>query len=103
MVFNDDAFRYIELMGDEGVTAETLSIKIGIPVQQAANWLSKWSNRGMLQFIPFNGKVERLPPHKAGRPKGGRGHYTLGKVEWASYRYGKLEDRMAIRDRAAKW
>jgi hypothetical protein len=47
--------------------------------------------------------MQRHGPRGIGKPKGAQGHYVLGDAEWGSYRHGKLEERMAIRERIKKW
>lgn len=102
-MLNSEAFELIEQRKEEGVTAEYLAKRLGIPRQQAANWLSKWARRNLLRYVPFEGKIERTSRRGKGRPLGGQGHYVLGPIEWGSYRYGKLEERMAVRERVKKW
>ena len=102
-MINSEAFEYVESAKADGVTAEQLAKKLGLPRQQASNWLSKWARRGFLQYIPFEGKIERTGWRGKGRPLGGQGHYILGKKEWSSYAHGKLEERMTIRDSTKKW
>ena len=97
-----EAFEFIELRKEEGVTADILAKKLGLPPRQVATWLSKWTKRGFLQYIPLEGKVERTGWRGRGRPKG-QGRYVLGKKEWASYAHGKLEERMAFREDIRKW
>jgi len=42
-------------------------------------------------------------PGRSGRPSGFQSHYILGKIEWASYAHGKLEERELIRSDVGKW
>lgn len=103
VVFNNEAFEFIELSKEAGVTAEELAKKIGLPQGQASTWLSKWTRRGFLKYIPPEGPKERMGWRGRGRPKGNMGRYMLGDKQWASYRYGRLEDRMEMRDNVKKW
>lgn len=102
-MLNTEAFELIEKRKEEGVTAEYLASRLGIPRQQAANWLSKWTRRGFLTYIPFEGKIERTSWRGKGRPLGGQGRYVLGRKEWHSYAHGKLEERMTLREDVKKW
>lgn len=102
-MINAEAFELIEQRKEEGVTAEYFAKRLGLPKQQAANWLSKWTRRGFLQYIPFDGELERTGWRSRGRPKGGQGKYVLGRKEWGSYAHGKLEERMALREDIKKW
>lgn len=46
---NREAFQYVELQGEQGVTAQQLASKLGISKRSAATWLSKWAARGYLK------------------------------------------------------
>lgn len=100
---NSEAFTFIELSKENGVTVQGLAAKIGIPRAQAATWLSIWTRRGFLKYVPPEGPKERTGWRSRGRPKGTMGRYMLGSKEWASYRHGKLEERMEIREKVKKW
>lgn len=87
-MFNEEAFRYIELMQAEGVTAEQLAEKLGLRPSSAASWLSKWTSRGYLKHIKFKGHVPytTLRHYRGGRPKGSTGKYTIGDRWWGDLR-----------------
>ena len=101
-MINNEAFELIEQQKEEGVTADYLAKKLGIPSRSAASWLSKWTRRGFLKYIPFKGNEERTEWRGAGRPKG-QGSYVLGSKEWSSYAHGKLEERMTFREDIKRW
>jgi hypothetical protein len=136
MIFSNEAFELIEQRKEEGVTPDYLAKRLGITPRSAASWLSKWTRRDFLKYLPFDGggvdKISELEeleragtltyadeerlkvlrnwratnrggPRGVGRPPSSQGRYILGLREWGTYRYGKLEERMAIRDGVKKW
>jgi len=93
-----DLFTLVENSKEVGVTADEISRHTGIPRNEVANWLSKWCRRGFLKYIPP--KNDEDEKRKRGRP---RGRYMLGAREWGSYRHGRYDERIAVRDSVKKW
>lgn len=54
-MLNSEAFELIEQRKNEGVTAEYLAKRLGIAPRSAASWLSKWTRRGFIKLIRYEG------------------------------------------------
>ena len=54
-MINSEAFELIEQRKEEGVTAAYLANRIGITPASAASWLSKWTRRGFLKLVRYEG------------------------------------------------
>lgn len=54
-MINSEAFELIESRKEEGVTVGYLAEKLGITQQSAASWLSKWTHRGFLKHVRYEG------------------------------------------------
>lgn len=91
MAFNEEAFRYIESMQAEGVTAAQLAEKLGLKPRSAASWLSLWTGKGYLKFVKFEGHVPYTGKRawQGGRPKGSAGRYMIGEKWWGHIRLGE--------------
>ncbi len=68
---NYEAFEIIERNGS--ITPQELAKHIGVKVDSAASWLSKWASKGYLKWVP-----DRYVKRK-GRPSG---RYEIGKKWW---------------------
>ncbi len=84
MTINEEAFRYIELMGKAGVTATELAEKLLLAQGTCQTWLSKWTKLRYLKHTPFKGHVPYtdIRSSKGGRPKGSAGRYMIGDKWW---------------------
>ena len=51
-MINAEAFELIEQRKEEGITAVYLAKRLGITQRSAASWLSKWTRRGFLRYLP---------------------------------------------------
>lgn len=93
-MINEEAFRFIELKGAEGVTAKELAEKLGLKERYAASWLSKWAKRGYLKHVPFSGHVPYTfkRPWQGGRPKGSAGRYVTGDKWWGDRGMGEQDE-----------
>ena len=91
MAFNEEAFRYIEAMGVEGITAKMLSDKLGLKLQTCHTWLSRWTKKGYLKHVSFEGHVPYTTKRawQGGRPKGSAGRYMIGDKWWGHIRLGE--------------
>ena len=54
-MLNNEAFELIEQRKEEGVTADYLAKRLGMTPQSAASWLSKWTRRGFLKLVRYEG------------------------------------------------
>jgi len=93
VTMNEEAFRYIELMGSIGVTAKELAEKLGITPRSAASWLSQWAGKHYLKHIPFEGKVPYTTQRHwhGGRPPGSAGRYVVGDKWWGDRKMGDVD------------
>lgn len=76
---NYEAFELIERRGS--ITAQELAKHIGVKKDSAASWLSKWTKRGYLRWVP-GPEVPRTHRRGTGRPRGTAGSYELGEKWW---------------------
>ncbi len=71
-MINREAFEFIEIVGS--VNAKELADKFGMQEATAANWLSRWCQKGYFELMP------REYVKKSGRPAG---RYTItSKCKW---------------------
>jgi predicted ArsR family transcriptional regulator len=73
---NLDGFKYIKEVGS--VTAEQFALAMNVSLNTAKCWLSRWTGKGYLEYIP----PERYTGHKpVGRPSGGKYKYNYWHLE----------------------
>ncbi len=74
---NYEAFELIEKLGS--ITPAELAKHLGVKVDSAASWLSKWTSRGYLKWVPDATRMK----NSSGKRKSGRrkGSYEIG-VKW---------------------
>lgn len=76
---NYEAFELIERRGS--ITPAELAKTLGVQVDSAASWLSKWTSKGYLKWVPGPGVVKEHR-REPGRPRGSGGRYVIGKKWW---------------------
>lgn len=83
-------FTLVEKYGEIGITATEMANYLGVDVQVARNWLSRWTKAGYLTLRAHKTEGEH---HKLGRgrPAGTEGRYSIGKKAW-----GELMSRAHI-------
>lgn len=73
---NREAFELIEQRGH--ITPGELAKVLGMKKHSAASWLSRWANKGYLEYVPSHEHQSK----KKGEPIGAYGYYKVSMKKW---------------------